>query len=284
VSPGADRLAAGPVGAVWRSAPVRRVRRLGVREPANAVLHGRHEGRRAFVFGNGPSILQQDLTLLRDEVTFGLNSFFLHERFEDIAPTYLCSLDPMALDADYRRRWAALHEERGTRGAVKLFSQSARRVDRELGLFPGHECHYLLAASPLLPPLSELDTCPVDLTRPLAGHGLVLTDIALLAAYAMGVERIYLLGFDAQPIRSLKDYLNYNFYGKDPLISMAEYERDYERFFAAQDFQDTRENLLDRTAACLKRTFAARGVEVLNATHGGGHLPGFDRVALDDVL
>lgn len=280
----AQRLAEGPVGAAWRSEPVRRVRRLGVREPANQALHGRHAGRRAFVFGNGPSILQQDLTVLRDEVTFGLNSFFLHEQFEAIAPDYLCSLDPMAVDAAYRRRWAALHEEHGTRSATKLFSKPAQQVDRKLGLFTGHRCHYLYAASPLMPALHELETCPTDLTRPLAGHGLVLTDIALLSAYAMGIERIYLLGFDAQPITSLEDYLNYNFYGKDPLISMEEYERDYERFFASARFQESREDLMARTAACLRRTCSARGVEILNATHGGGHLEGFDHVTFEDVL
>lgn len=285
----AERVAISPVGkpaaALWRSRAVKAARLSRARDPRNNALHGRHAGKRCFIIGNGPSILNQDLTVLRDEVTFVLNSFFHHEDFHAIAPTYLCSLDSLTVDTDYRTAWEHLQRERDTSNTVKLFAKTAEGIDRRLGLFSDHEVHYLYASSPLLPPLWDLQVCPTDLSRPLSGHGLVLTDIALQAAYAMGVSRIYLLGFDANPIRSVNEYVNYNFYGRDPLIPLAVYRRDYERFHApTSNFDASREGLGERSTACLERTFAATGVEVLNVTHGGGELPGFRRVRFEEAL
>lgn len=39
-----------------------------------------YKRKRAFILGNGPSINQQDLTLLRDETTFVANWFINHKR------------------------------------------------------------------------------------------------------------------------------------------------------------------------------------------------------------
>lgn len=38
---------------------------------------GRHQGRRAFVLGNGPSLNKVDMSLLKDEITFGANQIHL---------------------------------------------------------------------------------------------------------------------------------------------------------------------------------------------------------------
>ena len=50
-----------------RWASVRRLRRL----------KDRHSGQRCFIIGNGPSLRKTDLSLLRNEVTFGLNRIYL---------------------------------------------------------------------------------------------------------------------------------------------------------------------------------------------------------------
>ncbi|MFO7997093.1 MAG: hypothetical protein R6U93_08195, partial [Dehalococcoidia bacterium] len=41
------------------------------------ALKDKHEGQRCFIIGNGPSLRNTDLSLLRDEVTFGLNRIYL---------------------------------------------------------------------------------------------------------------------------------------------------------------------------------------------------------------
>ena len=42
-----------------------------------AALHGAYKGRRAFIVGNGPSLRNMDLSLLRHDFTFGLNRVYL---------------------------------------------------------------------------------------------------------------------------------------------------------------------------------------------------------------
>src|SRR6476660_2634480 len=50
-----------------------------------------HAGKRCFIVGNGPSLRQTDLSLLRNEITFGSNRIYLHG---DFRPTYyVCSND-----------------------------------------------------------------------------------------------------------------------------------------------------------------------------------------------
>lgn len=55
-------------------------------------FHNIHEGQRAFVIGNGPSLLKTDPRRLmeRNEITFAANNIFLLEGFE---PTYYAAID-----------------------------------------------------------------------------------------------------------------------------------------------------------------------------------------------
>ena len=42
-----------------------------------SALRSTHRGERAFIIGNGPSLRDTDLSLLRNEFTFGLNRIYL---------------------------------------------------------------------------------------------------------------------------------------------------------------------------------------------------------------
>ena len=53
-------------------------------------LKNKYQGKRCFILGNGPSLKQQDLTLLKDEITFVSNWFVLHDKYEEINPDYYC--------------------------------------------------------------------------------------------------------------------------------------------------------------------------------------------------
>jgi len=64
----------------------------------------RHKGKRAWIVGNGPSLKQLDMSLLKSEVTFGSNRVYLG--FEDwgFATTYWCIVDSLQLEK-YTREW-----------------------------------------------------------------------------------------------------------------------------------------------------------------------------------
>lgn len=51
-------------------------------------LKGAHQGNRAFVIGNGPSLKETKLDWLKDEVTIGSNGIFLLQETHGFTPTY----------------------------------------------------------------------------------------------------------------------------------------------------------------------------------------------------
>ena len=286
----ADRVAQSPVGRVagpaWRSRPVRRARWRLAHEPRNAALEAIHAGRRAFVIGHGRSILEQDLTLLRDELVFCVNSFFYHRQFHEIAPDYLAQGDPALSGAERRRGWFEMQEKIGTREVVKLFNVRARRVDRRHGFFEDHTTYYVHAASPIVPPLWEQHTFPVDLTRPLANFGIVAWDIAIPAALYMGVKEIVLIGFDGGEVRSLEDYMNLNFYGPDPLVPRERYEANFERFWGSPRarHEEERAAIWKRSLPVIERTMAEHDAKIVNATPVGKVFDGIPRVSYEHLF
>jgi 6-hydroxymethylpterin diphosphokinase MptE-like len=61
---------------------------LSQNERRFANYKDRHRGQRSFILGNGPSLNDCDLSLLKDEITFGVNSIFLNEKKMGFYPTY----------------------------------------------------------------------------------------------------------------------------------------------------------------------------------------------------
>jgi len=59
----------------------------------NIALKNIHKDQKCFVIGNGPSINNQDLTLLKDEIVFMVNRAFLDPRYEIIKPKYHVIVD-----------------------------------------------------------------------------------------------------------------------------------------------------------------------------------------------
>jgi len=57
-----------------------------------------HAGRRCFILGNGPSLRRTDLSLLRDEFTFGLNRIYLLFPELGFPTTYLVSINDLVLE------------------------------------------------------------------------------------------------------------------------------------------------------------------------------------------
>jgi len=60
----------------------------------NIELYNIHNNERVFILGNGPSIKQQNLKLLKDEIVFAVNSGYKHIDYEYIQPKYHVIVDP----------------------------------------------------------------------------------------------------------------------------------------------------------------------------------------------
>ena len=57
----------------------------------------KHLGERCFIIGNGPSLRKTDLSLLKNEVTFGLNRIYLLFDEMDFATSYYVAVNKLVL-------------------------------------------------------------------------------------------------------------------------------------------------------------------------------------------
>jgi hypothetical protein len=63
-----------------------------------AALKDKHRGERCFIIGNGPSLRNTDLSLLKDEVTFGLNRIYLLFEQMGFATTYYVAVNELVVE------------------------------------------------------------------------------------------------------------------------------------------------------------------------------------------
>ena len=91
----------------WRDEWIFRKWRYTLDGEANAGqlrrLRLRHQGRRAFVIGNGPSLNDTPMTALGEEITIGCNGLFLHFEKMGWIPTYYTVEDPLVAQDRGRR-------------------------------------------------------------------------------------------------------------------------------------------------------------------------------------
>lgn len=57
-----------------------------------------HPGQRCFILGNGPSLGGMDLSVLQDEITFGLNRIYLLSEKYPFLPTYFVCINELVLE------------------------------------------------------------------------------------------------------------------------------------------------------------------------------------------
>jgi hypothetical protein len=157
------------VAAVWdsrRRASVRQIR----------LLHDRRSGERCFILGNGPSLRQTDLKLLRNEATFGLNRIYM--LFDEIgfSTTYYVAINTLVIEqfADEIKKLTM----------PKFITWRGRHwmADDEKAIF-----------------LDTDYTLPATFATDASGRifeGSTVTYVALQLAYYLGFQEVILVGVD----------------------------------------------------------------------------------------
>lgn len=165
------RVAALPHNLAWRLAGGQRNRaRL-------AEYINRHAGQRCFILGNGPSLAQMDLTLLADEVTFGMNRIYLLDPQTGFRPTYYVAINELVLE-QFAEDIAALPYPKFLNWNRRHLFDAADESLMFLHLRAGLDDRFI--PSPL---------------KPLSSGGTV-TYAALQLAFAMGFSEVILIGVD----------------------------------------------------------------------------------------
>jgi hypothetical protein len=247
---------------------------LRARLARNAQLRQRHAGQQCFILGNGPSLRQQDLSPLRDQILMTCNQGYLFAEAAGLRATYHAIIDPIFLSSTYAPCLDELAQSsrRGTCLLTTIEIADALRVrGAEQDLF---EIHQFLISDEATPPIDRL----ADPTEAQLGF-LSVIHMAIATAMFMGFKDIVLLGCDmdffVDPEKPMRHSYEERFgedsktasqlFGWDQVDLMAWCLREFRGFDA------------------LRKTAEVHGIQIVNAGVGGA-LNVYVRRALPDVL
>ena len=153
----------------WRLESNRRLR----------TYQDRYKGKRCFVIGNGPSLKNTDLSLIKDEFTFGMNRVYLAFEEWGFQTSFLVSVNDLVIEQ--------CSEEFQDLSLPKFFSWRSRKLLYPLGK-PDIKTHFL-------------DTTYTNqrFNNRLVSRfweGGTVTYICLQLAFCMGFQEVYLIGVD----------------------------------------------------------------------------------------
>lgn len=227
-------------------------------------FQGKYSGRRCFIIGNGPSLCNQDLNRLKDEISFAANRIY---RIYDQCiwrPTFWMCVDPYIIRDDHK-----IIE--GLPG-LKFISDQCKRYgvksDETLYMIHNHQPYYINKYSERIKvPFSS------DVSKRFEAGETVTYNAIQFAAY-MGFREMYLLGVDHSYSQTMdsKGKLRINKGIKD--------------YFG--DVKTEKYNIQNYTVSTNAYRSALaygneHGIAIYNATRGG-KLDIFPRVRLEDVL
>lgn len=163
-----------------------RLAKLGIVLSENERLilsfKNKHKGDRCFIIGNGPSLNNLDLTLLKDEYTFGVNAIYLNRERMGFYPTYHVVEDTLVA------------EDRSEE--LLNFKGSTKFVGNHLKYCLGHGSDFIWLN--IMFDYSQYRNFPKfskDALRRLWVGGTV-SYLCMQLAYYMGFKEVYLVGFD----------------------------------------------------------------------------------------
>lgn len=163
----------------------------------NKKFKDTHRGERCFIVGNGPSIKQQDLSLLKDEIVFCVNQCVRNEQFTAMNPQYYVCVDKNLFNIDL--------EKQEDVELLNTYKKLADIEDLEC-FFPLEEKVHFIEKFKLNDIINtnyiiqrtqffEGYKSKIDLSKPLPIFGTVV-QVAITIAIYMGFSEIYLLGCD----------------------------------------------------------------------------------------
>lgn len=248
------------------------LRKYGSLLKRNEVFRNCHKGRRCFVIGNGPSLKEQDLSPLANEITFVANYFHLHPIIsKSWQPKYYCLSDPAYFDG--REPIESIRDIVSKIPSAPFFvPHYASDFLGSTRALPEDRTYYVGLCSGMEDEWSDIP----DLTKITPGVQTVV-QLAIMAAMFMGCSTIYLMGLD-------HNWLSHggvpiNFYSKEEVKNQPQGNVgnwDYKSLMLAM-------TTIWRVYEMHQRIATRHGIKIVNLTHGG-FLDVFERARYEDVL
>ncbi|MCK4795710.1 MAG: motility associated factor glycosyltransferase family protein [Desulfobacteraceae bacterium] len=159
------------------------------------AMKDKHQGERCFIIGNGPSLRNTDLSLLKGEVTFGMNRIYLLFDQVGFATTYYVAVNKLVIEQCAR--------EIASLTCPKFISWHARdEIDFTTDMMFLH---------------SRWDnaTFYTDITKGI-WEGATVTYVAMQIAYYLGFHKVILIGVDHSYATQGKPHTTVVSQGGDP--------------------------------------------------------------------
>lgn len=225
------------------------------------AYRNRHAGNRCFIIATGPSLTREDLELLRNEYTFGMNALCLIARTWGFTPTYYGIQDHLVYDKLYDVLMEDCYV--ATQVFVSSRIKMRRKTKPDWNVFPLNVAYHSYDCWFNCNYHSKFSN---DCSR-MVYNGFTITYSLIQLAVYMGFSEIYLIGVDGS-------------YPKDEKHHFIEYgENDH-------SLMNVLEKALERVTSSYitARNYAEQnGIVIKNATRGG-KLEVFERVKLENVL
>ena len=186
----------------------------------NINLKNKHKGEKCFILGSGPSIKDEDLKPLKNEIVFALNNFYVHDDFSeimsgDVEKYYMTApIHPPQTETEWKE-WFSDMENNMPKYVNLIFGISnqintAKSILDHHNLFE-HNQKYWFYGGININDYYNFKPRDIDITR-MTWIADTASIYSLIFALYMGFSEIYLLGMDHNYICNNES--NYRFYQK----------------------------------------------------------------------
>ncbi len=149
-------------------------------------------GKRAFIIGSGPSVKNQDIAKLKDEMTFVMNTFCLHEQYDLIHPKFYVIFHSEYLSGnEVSVQFLKELDRKVHPDTVMILPLKSKRILERHNILPHNKKLYVYVKGFLT---KERHT-PVDMTKKVPTP-MSTSVMCLMAAIYMGFDPIYLMGLE----------------------------------------------------------------------------------------
>jgi hypothetical protein len=181
----------------------------------NELLRNIHKGKRCFILATGPSVSEVDISILRDEFTFGCNFILKHKDIEVVNLKFFAEVDPILnlytagrygdeiSDVNPFLYYPFIERTLKNTNAIIFMNTTAREFNKRNGFFKDRQVHYVKSYCDMRESIIQRN----DLTKRITFlDGSIF--FMLGAAIFMGFKEIYLIGagYTYQPLQEFHFY------------------------------------------------------------------------------
>ncbi len=220
-------------------------------------LKNKFKGKRCFIIGNGPSLNKCDLTLLKDEYTFGVNGIFYKTEEMGFAPTFYMVEDGHVVDDNLEK--INNYDKPNYKFFPTLYKDKIKKTDNtyfflaDLGFYRGS--HYSFEIPRFSRDFSQIAFC-----------GQSVTYLNMQLAYYLGFSEVYLIGMDfSYKIRKTDEVKGQTLVSNEDDIN--HFHPDY--FGKGKKWHDPKVHNVAKNYEFAKCVFEYDNRKIYNATVGG---------------